>query len=452
MKQLLFLWLLACFCSHSQTIDIGNFYPQKKVVFNEGTSELYLFQPDSVSIIDLRNPEKTNKIPIQVPYQGFVYDFQPISYNSKIYFIEYHGGRVFQYSDSKFIRKDNSFTHKMQINSTVFVHKDSIYRYGGYGFWSQRNFFTFYDEITSEWQVVAPSSSKILPEGTQDSWVTNVENDIYIFGGIAMDPYNPEQFYPSHKVFKFNTKEASWQELGDGNIDLSRFHKSFPFGNKHIFLDNKDDYVYEVDILNNTLKTYNKLPLQKSGLISDLGSFYFDGSFYCFIPNPRINGAVQLSIVPEDEFFGKLIHEQDFYTNNTVSSSVILGMISVLVICLLFYWARRWYLGRNKITVTIKGLSFKNKTIDLDENSISTINLLLRSKTEVNSKEIMDLVENKNLNFAHNTKIKNKLIEEINFKLRTVLGIKTDPITFQKSRIDKRIKTYTIERRYFLIR
>ncbi|MET7028697.1 Kelch repeat-containing protein [Sediminicola luteus] len=452
MKQLFFLWLLACFTSHSQTIDIGNFYPQKIALLKESTSELFLFQPDSVSIIDLRNPEKTNKIPIQVPFQSFVYDFQPISYNSKIYFIEYHGGRVFQYRDSKFIRKDNSFTHKMQINSTVFVHQNSIYKYGGYGFWSHRNFFTFYDEITSEWQMIAPANSKILPEGTQYSWVTNVEDDIYIFGGIAMDRYNPEQFYPYNKVHRFNTEEASWQELGDSKMDLSQFNKSIPFGNKHIFLDNNDDYMYEVDILNNTLKTYNKLPLQKSSLVFGLGSFYFDGSFYCFIWNPRINGAVQLSIVPEDEFFGKLIREEDFYTNNTVSSSVILGMISALVICLLFYWARRWYMGRNKIKVTLKGLSYKNKAVDIDDKSIATINLLLRSKTEVNSKEIMDLVENKNLNFAHNTKIKNKLIEEINFKLRTVLGIKTDPITFQKSKIDKRIKTYTIERRYFLIR
>lgn len=452
MKQLLFLWLLACFCSHSQTIDIGNFHPLKKVLLNEGTSELYLFQPDSVSIVQLNKAEKIHKIPLLVPEENFIYDFHPISYNSKIYFIEQQGGRVFQYRDGKFIRKDNSFTHKMQINSTVFVHQDSIYRYGGYGFWSQRNFFTFYDEHTSEWQFIAPTNSKILPEGTQYSWVTNVEDDIHIFGGIAMDRYNPEQFYPSNKVYKFNTEQASWQELGEGKMDLSRFNKSIPFGKKHIFLDNKDDYMYEVDIPNNTLKTYNKLPLQKSVLISLLDSFYFDGSFYCFIWNPRIHGAVELSIVPEDEFFGKLIREEDFYTNNTASSSVILVMISALVICLLFYWARRWYLGRNKVKVTLKGLSYKNKAVDIDDKSIATINLLLRSKTEVNSKEIMDLVENKNLNFAHNTKVKNKLIEEINFKLKTLLGIKTDPITFQKSKIDKRIKTYTIERRYFVIK
>ncbi|WP_145758393.1 hypothetical protein [Sediminicola sp. YIK13] len=451
MKQLFFLWLLACFCSYSQTMDIGNFHPLKKVLLNEGTSELYLFQPDSVYIVKLDKQKKVRKIPLLVPEENFIYDFHPISIGDNIYFVEYKGGRLFEYTDNKFIRKDRSFTHKMQINSTVFVHKDSIYRYGGYGFWSQRNFFTYYDKPSSEWQMVAPSSSKILPKGTQDSWVTNVEDDIYIFGGIAMDDYNPEQFYPSHKVFKFNTNAASWQELGDGNIDLSRFSKSIPFGNKHIYLDDKDDNIYVVDIIDNTLKLYKKTSVNNN-IVALLNSYYFKGAFYCFIWNPQQPNHFQLTVIPEEEFFGDLISEREFYDTNTAHSSVLLGVLSTLGISLLLFLTRRWYLGRNKITVSLKGLSYKNNKFDMDENSIAAINLLLRSDDEVNSKELMDLVENKNLNFAHNTKIKNKLIAEINFKLRTVLGIKADPITFQKSKIDKRIKTYSIERRYFLIR
>ncbi len=432
-------------------MDIGNFHPLKKVLLNEGTSELYLFQPDSVSIIELNEEGKLHKVPLLVPEENFIYNFHPISIGNNIYFVEYQGGRLFEYTDNKFIRKDRSFTHKMQINSTVFVHKDSIYRYGGYGFWSQRNFFAYFDKPTSEWQMVAPSSSKILPEGTQDSWVTNVDDDIYIFGGIAMDDYNPEQFYPSHKVFKFNTKEASWQELGDGNIDLSRFNKSIPFGNKHIYLNDKDDNIYVVDIINNSLKLYRKTSVNNN-IVALLNSYYFKGAFYCFIWNPQQANHFQLSVIPEEEFFGDLISEQEFYDTNTLHSSLFLGIFSALGISFLLFITRRWYLGRNKITVSLKGMSYKNNKVDMDENSIAAINLLLRSDDEVNSKELMDLVENKNLNFAHNTKIKNKLIEEINFKLRTVLGIKADPITFQKSKIDKRIKTYTIERRYFLIR
>jgi hypothetical protein len=209
--------------------------------------------------------------------------------------------------------------------------------------------------------------------------------------------------------------------------------------------------MYVVDIIDNTLKSYKRTSLHKN-IVALLNSYYFKGDFYCFIWNPQQANHFQLTVIPEEEFFGDLISEQEFYDSNTSHSSVIFGVLSALGISILLFLIRRWYLGRNKITVTFKGLSYKNNNVDLDENSIAAINLLLRSDDEVNSKELMDLVENKNLNFAHNTKIKNKLIEEINFKLRTVLAIKADPITFQKSKIDKRIKTYTIERRYFLIR
>lgn len=76
----------------------------------------------------------------------------------------------------------------------------------------------------------------------------------------------------------------------------------------------------------------------------------------------------------------------------------------------------------------------------------------MRSEREVSSSEIMTITENKAFNYAHNTRVKNNIIDEINFKFKSLLGIKDDIIGFRKSDLDKRIKVYSINRDWFYLK
>ena len=40
------------------------------------------------------------------------------------------------------LRIDNSYKHKLQLSSFEFIRNDTIFRYGVYGFFENRNFFT----------------------------------------------------------------------------------------------------------------------------------------------------------------------------------------------------------------------------------------------------------------------------------------------------------------------
>lgn len=451
MKQLFIFLLLASLYSHAQQIDLGDYNTLKKVHYHEAAHELFIFKSDTLAIIDLNSPMEIKETFLQYPYENFIIEFYPISVGETIYFIELNGGKLFKLEGHQIVRKDNSFTHKMQINASNFVYRDTIYRYGGYGFWSHRNFFTYYDLPSSEWQIVSPSNSQILPEGTQSATVVANDGSFYVFGGITSDPFKPTEFYHSDKVYKYKKIDAYWTALGTSNVNLSKFAGDISFGNKRIFLNNYDNNLYVVDVIENSLKIFQKTSRQQ-GISTFLPTFYAKGKFYCFnlIQNQKID--LKLIVIPEEEFFGTLVRQGEFYNEGNTSYMVFWGLFIVGVTALLFYPIRTLYLARNKIKVTTNGLFYKNSKIDMDEKDIAAINLLLRSEEEVNSSELMDLIENKNQNFAHNTKVKNKLIEEINFKLKTVLGIKVDPIAYQKSKIDKRIKTYTIERKYFLLR
>lgn len=74
----------------------------------------------------------------------------------------------------------------------------------------------------------------------------------------------------------------------------------------------------------------------------------------------------------------------------------------------------------------------------------------MRSEKEVSSSEIMTITENKAPNYAHNTRVKNNIIDEINFK--SLLGIKDDIIGLRKLDLDKRIKVYSINCDWFYLK
>ena len=75
------------------------------------------------------------------------------------------GGMVWKVENDSFKRADNSYNHKMTNQSSVFVRNDTIMKFGGYGYWSSRNFFTYYSEITREWEYYPINQKSTLPPG-----------------------------------------------------------------------------------------------------------------------------------------------------------------------------------------------------------------------------------------------------------------------------------------------
>jgi hypothetical protein len=61
-------------------------------------------------------------------------------------------GMVYESINDTLRRIDNSFDHKMSFGCHVFKKNDTIFKFGGYGFWSTRNFFNYFNEITKEWE------------------------------------------------------------------------------------------------------------------------------------------------------------------------------------------------------------------------------------------------------------------------------------------------------------
>ena len=66
-------------------------------------------------------------------------------------------------------------------------------------------------------------------------------------------------------------------------------------------------------------------------------------------------------------------------------------------------------------------------------------------RKEISTQEIISIIENKNLTYVHNTRLKNKTVDELNVKLKTIFNIENLPIIQLSSIKDKRIKVFKIE-------
>lgn len=448
MKQLFILLFIISLNSFSQSMDLGKEIDFKKAFFVPENKELYYFYADSLLVIDFTKFKEIRKV--KFSQSEIIQSLFFLSYQGSIYGVSGSGGMVYRFSDSIFKRIDRSFEHKMQYGSNIFVYNNTIYRYGGYGFWSMRNFFIYFDMKTLEWEVVPASGSKVLPEGSNAS-VLKVDGDqFYIFGGEIANKFNPNQFLANDAVWKFDFKEKSWELLGRNDYDWKNFTTTFPFKDKQVFTTKQMQNLHVVDVVNNKVQVFQKTSSQYF-LFQGSETVFLDGVFY-FLIRRNAERSMQLISRNEDEFFGKLLYEEPLYGNRRKMQYGFLALFVVLVSGFSYVKINRWRLKKNRIILEKDHILYKGKPLPFEKKSIVMIDLLLNSKNEVISRDILELVENKNLNYGHNTRVMNSLIEETNFKLKSVLGIENDLITYQKSDLDKRIKVYSIDKSYFFIK
>ena len=102
-------------------------------------------------------------------------NFFTIINSNKLYMVSNGAGPVFIYRKNTFERIDNSSLHKNQFGGARFIYNNKIHIYGGYGFWSFKNFITFFDENISQWDLLY-NDSKYTPDGRWKP-IYNIIND-----------------------------------------------------------------------------------------------------------------------------------------------------------------------------------------------------------------------------------------------------------------------------------
>jgi hypothetical protein len=335
----------------------------------------------------------------------------------------------------------------MQINAQNFEYDNRIFRFGGYGFWTARNFFTYFDLNTKEWEAYSPVQGD-LPPGLFDVNQYKNGDDITYFNGISLNPYDNLKLEQNSGIWHFNLKTKIWDYRGKtslffGNNSHNFQHENYYYG----FTD--DRKIIRVNFQDDTYEVFTNEALT-SKISSNFRPFIEGNKIYYFVTSHSTH-SIDLNSIPITSFLGQSLLKADLIETNywMLYGQKAIAVIAFIAIALLtLYFLKNRKVKANHITDK-EGLFYLGKAaINFDEVELKVLTHLLKNNDVPNS-ELLTLVEQKGVHFSHNIRVKNDVLNQINLKLKAILQVDINFIIFKKSDTDSRLKVYRLNKQYF---
>ena len=440
-KKLFFIIFLIGFNSFSQEIYIDT---ESNYSFNKNNEELLIFKKDSVSIYDLNSFHLLEKKEIISP-PNFDFSVYHILDKEPIHFVEINGGKVYQLNNDTIQRIDNSYTHKMTWDSNLFTYNDTIYRYGGYGFWTTNNKLTFYDTVTNEWQIIS-SVNGIYPKGSCSSFYKILNDKLYIIGGEKVNPEDLNQRINNDEIWSFDFKAKKWENIGLLNQNIKYSNNSFEL-NGNIFSPTYE-FIVEVDLKNNLLKEYALDPIIQKTIYGVNKPFVHKDNIYLWI---QYDSGLKLVKTKLDTLNFNLINEQALVKNNYIVVLKLLIVIACIIFLIFLFSIKKKYKeNSNKLLFKNNKVFIKDNftNINADENKLLT--LLINNDFSITNENLVNNFYNADLDRSQNIRNINKFISDLNLKLKTMLNSNNDILYKTVNPLDKRMKIVMLNRDFII--
>lgn len=203
------------------------------------------------------------------------------------------------------IQKVNNNYEAKRIDSTIhsgvnffsksFFARDTLYNYGGLGFWNIRGLITFFSKQTNQWELIQTNTS--IPsffDNNQDA-VVHINNSaskptMYVSNAYYYDKY-PQSFEISSRdtCFAFDLNTKKWNALGKINPELKKIllgksTLSFDMGN-YLIVQSALEF-YWLNFENNT---YGKIDSKKNAEIRQLWLSLYNNEKQIDVTNFQFN-------------------------------------------------------------------------------------------------------------------------------------------------------------------
>ena len=112
----------------------------------------------------------------------------------------------------KFMRIDSTVFGGDNFANMAFLRKDTLYQYGGYGFWRNRDFFTRYRPNTHDWEFLSGGNG--LQNTLTFNFFSRAEDAFYVVGSNNIDAHR--HFIPlvRDSLYRYDFKSKNWTTLG----------------------------------------------------------------------------------------------------------------------------------------------------------------------------------------------------------------------------------------------
>lgn len=342
-------------------------------------------------------------------------------------------GFVYKSLNDTLRRVDISFAHNMTNNSHVFKKNDTIFKFGGYGYWSNRNFFTYFSDQSHQWEYYPINIKSKTPPGLSRfiSFISK-SNEYYVLQGDEIDDINGLRSKQNTNVWRFNFDNKTWIDMGVSNLPI--IEKTKRDDNAILYANLSNPYSYlSIDLKNNA---YTKFKIKETtfNIFGDHVILKNDSVFNYF------NGFVIKKPLEHSYFNERNSKAKSIYVDSTSLFSGLYdaAILSIIVIFSIIIFIR--YQKNQSPRISELGIRYKGISYHLSRKEKLILIEIIENKT-VSSQRMYDILENTELSYPQNNKIKNDTIKKLNKKIYKILGVE-DFISSKKLEEDQRVLVY----------
>ena len=350
-------------------------------------------------------------------------------------------GIIYKIKKGEFVRYDDSYDDKVHTGSLDFVYNDTLFRFGGYGYFTTNKNLIYFDDVTKQWDLVKFKGFEKI-EGFSSVGIHFIHNKY--LNVVGYDTHENEFQNESnfkHKGFIYNLDNKEIKQL----INLKKsfeFPRSFyQVNNDHVFLfypterklkilktSNFDLYNYnlnqvESSIINNNNENFN---VEKDELV------------YTIRTIDRIEQQHRINI---GSVLNNMIYEGNILDKEIDYSKYVILFPLILLSGLMYFRI----IKKETIVLSNNKLIYKKKTIELTPQMFDVLNKLI-TMSEVSNSELNDIFHKEGQNNIHINREKNNCIDKIN--LITNLNFQNDLILRKKSDYDKRMVVFYLNEKF----
>lgn len=190
----------------------------------------------------------------------------------RYYFVHEGCGSVYELYHDTLNRIDESFPHRNQYGAPMFAWNNSVFMFGGYGFFQVKDVFTRYVPQAKEWFEVHTKGST-MPSARSGPLFLVEGKQFYMLGGLNRKQLSDEVL---RDCWKYDCSKKRWEKLGEMHELLQN---DFKLMNLEVNLPNgivkMSNRLLELNIRNNTWSAYeNPLVLNMTKIATSKNNKY----------------------------------------------------------------------------------------------------------------------------------------------------------------------------------
>lgn len=210
---------------------IGNVVMGQRVATNSNINET------ESALLDILSKDTVNPLQIKLDGEVFKFGINPFTNstisllkNKKEIYIQPLGtGKLYQVKKEekgkyRLERIDSTYFNGANFNAINFFMNDTLFQYGGDGYWHIRGYLTYFSHKTHEWELYNANRLVIAFEDGNNNLVYNIDRNkrnLFLSNSFSQVDFPASLNVESiDSVYQYNTQSRIWTTLGKTNPQL----------------------------------------------------------------------------------------------------------------------------------------------------------------------------------------------------------------------------------------